>query len=55
MSEGNTETNAPVPQVSVPAILSAEVAISTLPAAVAEALGVTVHTSNSSHCAVERL
>ena len=32
ISLGNTELKAPVPQTSVPAILSADVAISTLPA-----------------------
>jgi uncharacterized membrane protein YphA (DoxX/SURF4 family) len=39
ISLGNTMRLAPVPPVSVPAILSALVAISTLPATVALALG----------------
>lgn len=39
MSLGSTESNAPVPPVSVPAILSALVAISTLPATSVEAFG----------------
>lgn len=40
ISLGNTDNKAPVPPVSVPAILSADVAISTLPATVVLAFGV---------------
>ena len=43
ISLGSTESKAPVPPVSVPAILSALVAISTLPATVALALGCVLH------------
>lgn len=49
MSLGSTESVAPVPQTSVPAILSALVAISTLPATVALALGCVLHAEIADH------
>jgi hypothetical protein len=55
ISLGNTELKAPVPPVSVPALLSAVVAISTLPATVVLALGVGVPDAAVSHCAVNQL
>ncbi len=49
ISEGRTESKAQVPHVSVPALDSAVVATSTLPATVALAFGVAVHASTLSH------
>lgn len=47
ISLGRTDINAPVPPVSVPAILSAVVAISTLPATVALAFTNVAHVPKS--------
>ena len=49
---GDTDSIAPVPQVLVHAVISACVAISTLPATVVLAFGVTVPVSTDSRCAV---
>lgn len=49
ISLGNTDNKAPVPPVSVPAILSAVVAISTLPATVVLAFGCVDHAAKAFH------
>lgn len=49
ISLGRTDNEAPVPPVSVPAILSAVVAISTLPATVVLAFGCVDHAAKAFH------
>ena len=51
-SDGHTNNSAPVPPVLVPAVTSAGVDFSTLPAIVVLALGVGVPVSDVSRCAV---